>query len=383
MKLPTLYKKTRTGKIQTWEIRIEDNVIITKFGQLNGKIQETTDVISSGKSIGSIAETTPAEQAEAEAKAKHIKQLKDGYVDNIEAAENDEVNEEFVLGGIEPMLAKVWEDEKDKVVFPLIIQPKLDGSRLIAEVIVENGKATCSLWSRTRKPVTSLIHIQKQIEEAMTDNDDFFDGTIYFDGEAFIHSENADNFEEIMSAVRKEEPSEESSKIQFWCYDVVIKDDPKMFVTRHLSRNLIKNCDSVVIVDTHVVSGIETIEEVWKHYTDQGMEGCIVRNPRSFYQNCRTKDLLKYKKFRDAEYKIIGFNEGRGKLKDCLATFVLVDDKGVTFKCKPKMPNDVLKEMWKNKESFTGKLLTVQFFSFTSKNHVPRFPVGIRIREEE
>ena len=385
MKFPRLYKKTKTGKIQTWEIMTEGCNIITKFGQLDGKIQETVDVISSGKSIGSIAETTILEQADAEAKAKHTKQLKDGYVDSIEAAENDEVNEEFVLGGIEPMLAKVFEDEKDKVVFPLMIQKKLDGTRILVEVSMTNGIAICNkIWSRSRKPVTSLPQIMKQVENAMNKHGYIPDCTMFFDGEAFLHSENADNFEEIISAVRKEDPSEASSHIEFWCYDVFISNQPELaFEYRKNAINHLKGQKNIVIVPTEIVNSEEEIDALWKQYTDEGFEGAIVRNPKAPYQHHRTKDLLKYKKFRDAEYKIIGYNEGRGKLKNCLATFLLVDEKGVTFKCKPKMPNDVLKDMWKEKESFIGKMLTVKFFSFTNKNHVPRFPVGIRIREEE
>ena len=84
--MKTLYKKTSTGKIQIWEIHVEGNTIITVFGQLGGKLQETKDVITSGKNTGKANATTPEQQAELEAEAQYQKKLKKGYVTTIDDA---------------------------------------------------------------------------------------------------------------------------------------------------------------------------------------------------------------------------------------------------------------------------------------------------------
>ena len=77
MNFKILYKKTSTGAIEEWNISTDNNKIITRWGQMGGKIQEVTDVISEGKNLGRSNETTNVGQAEAEAQAKWEKQLKE------------------------------------------------------------------------------------------------------------------------------------------------------------------------------------------------------------------------------------------------------------------------------------------------------------------
>ena len=64
---PKLYKKTSTGAIQEWEVYVDDTgcspVIVTKYGQLGGKIQTSTELITEGKNIGRSNETSPMQQA--------------------------------------------------------------------------------------------------------------------------------------------------------------------------------------------------------------------------------------------------------------------------------------------------------------------------------
>jgi hypothetical protein len=124
---PILYKKTSTGKIQQWETSVsDDSVITTRFGQVDGKIQETQEVITKGKNIGKANETTPYDQAVAQAQANWTKQLKKGYVDSIEDAMAGKTDN-IIEGGISPMLAHVFSKQGHKITYPALAQPKLDG----------------------------------------------------------------------------------------------------------------------------------------------------------------------------------------------------------------------------------------------------------------
>src|SRR5574343_168256 len=143
--LPTLYKKTSTGATQMWSIGVDGNNIIVNFGQVDGKIQRTEEVISAGKNIGRSNETTPAEQALLEATAKWEGKIKKGYVEDVSRAE---AGEKDIDGGYDCMLAHKFADHGHKIKYPGYTQPKLNGHRCLA--VIENGVAT--LWSRTRKP---------------------------------------------------------------------------------------------------------------------------------------------------------------------------------------------------------------------------------------
>lgn len=127
---PKLYKKTSTGAIQEWTVYVDNDsynpVIVTKYGQLGGKIQTSTEIITEGKNIGRSNETSPMEQAYFQAKSDWEKQLKKGYVDNVDDAE-DGKTDEIIKGGIAPMLAHKFSEQGHKIKYPALVQPKLDG----------------------------------------------------------------------------------------------------------------------------------------------------------------------------------------------------------------------------------------------------------------
>ena len=56
---------------------------------------------------------------------------------------------------------------------------------------------------------------------------------------------------------------------------------------------------------------------------------------------------------------------------------------GNTFNAKMKGDIDRLREYFNNHSLWLGKKLTVQYQGLTNKNGVPRFPVGIAIRDYE
>lgn len=211
MTFPELFKKTSVGAIQRWLISVEGATIITEHGQVDGKQQTTRDTITEGKNLGKTNATTPEQQALAEAAAKHEKQRKKGYVDSHQKA-MDGATDEVIEGGIAPMLApsQLYPTHAKKLVFPVYVQPKLDGQRLIG--IIENG--VCTLWSRTRKRVNSLPHIVAALEKLFPTGKHIIDGEAYAD-------QFSEDFEELMSIVRKDyvDPEGRHLRVQYWMYD--------------------------------------------------------------------------------------------------------------------------------------------------------------------
>ena len=48
----------------------------------------------------------------------------------------------------------------------------------------------------------------------------------------------------------------------------------------------------------------------------------------------------------------------------------------------PACPIVTGKQYFTEFEKYKGKMLTVQYQGYTNKNNVPRFPIGLRIRED-
>lgn len=372
MKLPKLFKITSVGAQQEWEISTDDNVIITKWGQVGGKIQETRDEVKEGKNVGKSNETTAKRQAELEATSQWEKKLKKGYVKSLDAAEAGEVDD-VIEGGISPMLAKRFDEQGDKIEYPAHAQPKFDGHRCIA--VIKPDSVT--LWSRTRKPITGLPHIVKALEK-IRDNNLVKD--IVIDGELYNH-DYRNNFEELTSFIRNPEPKEGHEAVEYHMYDVA--DNNKNFLTRKVLLGLfmIKAKKPLVVVETLDVNNEDELMEAFETFLKQGYEGAMVRNMRGLYVNKRSVDLQKIKEFQDDEFKIVDVEEGRGKLAG-KAIFVCENKQGTRFNAKMKGNQDDLAKYFKKPALAIGRMLTVQYQGLTGKNGVPRFPVGLRFKED-
>jgi DNA ligase 1 len=378
VKLTTLYKKTSTGAIQEWSIFVKDVgtagpviCVVTRYGQVGGKIQETSDLISKGKNVGKKNETTPLQQAEFEAIAKWEKQKKKGYVESIDGAEADELDD-LIEGGILPMLAHKFSEHGHKVKYPCFVQPKLDGIRCIA--IVKDG--ACTLWSRTRKQINSCPHIVQELEALFESVDVVLDGELY-------NADFKDNFEHIVHLVRQEEPNERCTDIQYHIYDVVTSHS---FETRFLGFSRLmshiedEDSSSLRLVVTEKCSSEDKVMDFFDKYKGMGYEGAMLRNADSKYVNKRSYNLLKVKEFDDGEFDIIGIEEGRGKLQGHVGAFVCQTPDGQEFKAKMSGDTAKLREFFNNHSLWHGKRLTVQHQGLTAYG-VPRFPVGVRTRD--
>ena len=72
---PIIYKRATTGAAQQWQIIVDGNQFFTRAGQWGGVITESARTTCEGKNIGRANETSPEEQALAEATSKHNKKL--------------------------------------------------------------------------------------------------------------------------------------------------------------------------------------------------------------------------------------------------------------------------------------------------------------------
>lgn len=396
---PTLYKKSSTGKIQVWRVWVEPEghtdhsadgyevaTIFNEYGVLGGKMQTATDVISEGKNIGKVNQTTPYEQACAEAEAEWtLKKRKHHYVESLADAKAGEVDRSVVTGGISPMLAQQYEKHGHKIKYPAFVQPKLDGHRCIA--MVDKGK--CTLWSRTQKPITGVPHVIEAIEALAAAHPN---GGMSFmlDGELYDH-EHKDKFEALSSYIRSATPKAGHEVVQYWVYDTPIDHVPfaeraellKMFkrvAQSYTSDGEHTLAETLVFLETFPVESEQEMIDLFGVFLDQGYEGAMVRSAEGKYEGRRSYGLQKVKLMADAEFEIIDVEEGRGNMAG-RAIFVCQTQTGERFNCKMEGSLDKLAEIWQNKADYIGKMLTVRYQNISAYG-VPRFPVGVRLRED-
>jgi DNA ligase 1 len=362
---PVLYGLSSTEKQKMWQIRVvgeKEPAIKISHGYVDGKIQTNSKKIKVGKNIGRSNETSAFEQACSEAQALWTKKKDKKYSDEIVTKES---KSDIIL----PMLAQKFKDRKHNIVYPCYVQPKLNGVRCLAQ---KNDKKEVKYLTRGGKEYTTLSHLTKKILDIFGKENGILDGEIFVKDWSF---------QEIVRNVKKERDT--TKQLQYWVYDFA---DPKMTFTQRLewiSKNIGAGHEpEIILVPTFVANNEKEVYEFHKKFVNQGFEGVIIRNTHGKYIfDHRSKDLQKYKTFEDAEFKILGGEEGTGLEEGCII-FICNLGNGKTFKVRPKGSRELRKEWLKDLKNIIGKDLTVRYQEF-SEEGVPIFPVGIAIRDYE
>ena len=289
-----------------------------------------------------------------------------------------------------PMLA--CKADPAKLRFPLYVQPKLDGIR--ASVV--NGR----LVTRTLKAVPN-----RAIREALSDP--AFEG---LDGELIVGDPTApDCYRRTSSFVMAENKTGEP-----WCFYVFDKHDhPGGFVERYtalLEWTGTEHPEAVLqIVPTMTAEDAEKLEQLERLIIEEGHEGAILRQPHARYKFGRASktagELVKLKRFEDAEAEIIGVYEeqhngnvavrnalGRterstaqaGKVgKQTLGGFHVRDlESGVEFKVGTgfsAIERATFWANWHNGELSAGTMIRYKSFKIGVKEK-PRHPVFLGLR---
>lgn len=258
-----------------------------------------------------------------------------------------------------PMLAHGFQGNKHKMDWPVFVQPKLNGMRMLFDGNIG--------WSRGNKEV-----IPEVIQHLRFDT-----GGFILDGELMLP--NNQLLQESMKAIKKYRP-ELSPELIYHVYDIVDTDLPyakRYQVIADIMHNAPPN---VKIVKTVSVDNESQVSHLHQLFVKDGFEGTMVRDPTALYEvGKRSYSLLKLKDFTDAEYRIVGVVDGSGADAG-LAIFELETPTGQKFSCRPEGSQENRAELYQNREELVGKYLTVRYFEL-SKDGVPIFPVGVGIRD--
>lgn len=373
---PTLYGTSSKGATKVWDIQVseyaKDAVITVSHGQLDGKIQHSPETIRAGMNIGKANETTPYEQALLEAESKWKKKHDSNYSIHLPTIDKG-------MGKIElkllPMLAQKYKERSQHLVWPAYIQPKLNGVRCL----VERKNNTITFWSRKSKQYKNFNLYMEQEFLSFMKNGDILDGEMYNHGDL--------TFQELMSLIKDEKTPELDrlkKYVKFWCYDRPTTDKLG-FADRYIKyrQNIPTGLNYLRLVETIKILSPTNIDKIHAEYMAQGYEGSIIRSGGNEAYNFQYRDnqLQKHKDFLDAEFKIVGCDEGTGK-DEGKAIFVCTIKNGKTFSVRCKGADEVRQEQWKNRKAYIGKELTVRYQTL-SDDGIPIFPVGIIVRDYE
>ena len=257
------------------------------------------------------------------------------------------------------------------------IQPKLDGVRCL---FTANGA-----YSRNDKQFMNVKHIELALKPFFDQQPD-----VVLDGELYNHRLK-DNFEKIISLVRKQKPTEADRLdaqrlVQFHVYDYfdgVMYDKYKTRMNNLDVSDLYEPC--VQYVPTYKVHKHE--EALNMHHDEflaNGYEGSILRDGSALYKHGRSYGLMKFKDFSDTEATIVGYEEGKGKRQGTIGKFLMQDDEGIKFGCPPGKGYTYkdLANMLLNVHDYIGQRATFTYFQRTNAGSY-RHPLFKTLRNYE
>lgn len=288
---------------------------------------------------------------------------------------------------IKPMLCRTYEEVPPR--FPCFVQPKLDGIRCIVSYDEQNKNVVA--MSRGDKPLT----LPPKVEAVLTQ---FYSlctavSTVenyrypVFDGELYAHGLS---FQEVMSRIKRVTHGrhEDVDAIKYCIYDLVLTHEPCRYKFR--KNSLFEYLDSigtmqdfVKYVETIPCNNQADIDFYHEHFTSEGYEGSIIRDPNSLYeQGKRSKGLIKRKDWKDKEFTLEDIREGVGKNAGT-AVFIL-ETNGLTFSVTAPGTYEEKKHFWDNRATWLSQSevkVTVKYQELTDDG-IPRFPIALGIRED-
>jgi len=379
----TLYNLDIKGNTRQWSITVtegedETATITTSQGIHGGKLTDRKTRVTKGKNVGKVNETTPVEQAIAEAESKVKNQIqKLGY-------QHSEPRSRFGLNGLgflQPMAAlersKIKGVPDDEVAE---FTPKLDGFRLMTDVGTIYTREGC---------LYENAEIARQVNILASEGYGGLDGELYCHGLTF---------QEIGSAAKKENANSHLLKLHVYdCpdWDIEVPFKARRVVKESLKRVIAKhNLDRICVVES-VVATLAEWDDLHSKWVSQGYEGSIARRMGDVYlPGGRDKRMIKRKDYHDEEFEIIGIDRSikpapvvgpvdkypEGSVADGYAKqaqLICVKD-GKQFRASMEGGVLVRAKLYAARDfDFVGKLATCKYFEWTDDG-LPRHPIARR-----
>ena len=188
-------------------------------------------------------------------------------------------------------------------------------------------------------------------------------------------------FEKIQSIVMDKTPNVTAwSEVKFYVFDVPEAGGGLLERLSELEKFIAKNPQAgqnLKIIKQVKVKDNAEFEAFAEQIVAKGGEGAVAREPNAPYERKRSKNALKYKKFKDAECVVVAHKVGQGKFSGLLGSVVC---ENLSDKKRFKIGSGFSDKERANPPKI-GSVITYKYQNLTAKG-LPRFPVFLRVRED-
>ena len=266
-----------------------------------------------------------------------------------------------------------------------LVSRKLDGCRCIT-IFGNSGKI--SFYSREGLKFFTFENLRAELATLN------LAGAV-FDGEICIVKNGKEDFSGIMSEIRKKDHTIENPK--YFLFDLLSHDEFSSQTSTSILSARLSKLNSLIPKGMNHVSVLKqrrvtpkVFEEMEKEVSKNGWEGLIVRKDAP-YKGKKSKDLLKVKKFFDAEYKVVdtvndimSFTEkGKGQFEEETFKSATIMHKGNVVDVGGGWSREERREFFEDPNKIIGKVITVKYFEESENKKTGakslRFPTKVVI----
>jgi DNA ligase-1 len=299
---------------------------------------------------------------------------------------------QYAVPVFECMLAHDGANHESKITGKKLVEPKLDGVRVLT--VVDFESRTVTLYTRNGKELVNFPHIAKVFE----DNLDTLARSYVFDAEVVSKS-----FQSLMTQVHRKSDVE-ASDARLCVFDVVplveFKAGKSAMGQRRRSNFLRENFKKIfddsgcieIIPQKEFDLDVFTDEIEFKDYNkamvEQGFEGIMIKDPNGLWEGKRSTAWLKQKPFIEVSLTVISVEEGTGRNVGKLGAVVCegVDDgKRIVVNVGSGFTDEQRAEFWEAKDTLIGQVVEVRADAATRSQDSEdtwslRFPRFLRFR---
>jgi DNA ligase-1 len=223
---------------------------------------------------------------------------------------------EYAIPLFECMLAHDGANHEKKITGKKLLEPKLDGVRVVTVINAENKTAT--MYSRNGKILENFGHITSAIEA----NIELFERSIVLDGEMVSSS-----FQALMKQVHRKSDVQ-SNDARLMLFDIIPVSEfqrGESVLGQKRRSNLLRGMKSVfdrigsidiipqIEVDLASYVGELQFKQYNKEAIEAGFEGIMIKDVDATYECKRSAKWLKMKPFIEVSLTVIDTEEGTGR----------------------------------------------------------------------
>lgn len=289
----------------------------------------------------------------------------------------------------ECMLAHDGANHEKKIAGKKLLEPKLDGVRVLTVINMDNR--TVTQYTRNGKILENFTHIT----EALEANIDDFDRSMVLDGEMISTS-----FQALMKQVHRKENVKTDDAV-LMLFDILplsefqagfsVMGQRRRSKLLQSMKPLFDKIGNIGIIPQLEVNLDEYVGELqFKEYNKEaieaGYEGIMIKDIDAKYECKRSTSWLKQKPFIEVSLAVIDVEEGTGRNEGKLGALICEgedDGKAIRVNVGSGFTDTNRDEYWESRDALSGQVVEVRADAVTQNqdgSYSLRFPRFLRFR---